>query len=216
MSSPRRGSARAARLRSTDPRTLATQQLLVAALTTVVTTEGFEKASATRVAQEAGLSRYGFYEHFASVDELSLYVLDELLAEATAADLQARLARGAERSTLPRYAVELLMTSILENRDFYREILLSARAGGVVGHAMERFARSSRRVVEIALPGRSAAELDLLGASVGGSVLGMVLHYLRTDDQRSARELAAEIVEVLPEWMYPSDDGAAGAGPTSA
>jgi AcrR family transcriptional regulator len=206
MTAPRRGSARAARLRSTDARAVATQRLLVDALKTVVRTEGFGQASATRIAREAGLSRSGFYEHFANVDDLSLFVLDDLLSQATEVDLRARVAPDADRRSLPERAVEVLLDSILQNREFYRCVLLSDRAGGVVGRAMERFAQSARPVVEAVRPGQPAARLDLYAASIGGTVLGVVMHYLRTEDDRSAPELAREVIGVLPAWMYPASD----------
>ncbi|QNN82871.1 TetR/AcrR family transcriptional regulator [Brachybacterium sp. Z12] len=204
MTAPRRGSARAARLHSSDARATASQRQLVEALSRVVRTEGFRKASATRIAQEAGLSRSGFYEHFASVDELSLFVLDGLLSEATALDLRARAATGSAQRSLPQYAVEVLLTSILDNRELYQGILLSDRVGGVVVHAMNRFTQSTRSVVEAIRPEQSETELELHAAAIGGSVLGMVMHYLRTDDKRPAAELAREMISAMPQWMYPS------------
>jgi AcrR family transcriptional regulator len=204
MATPRRGSARAARLHSSDARATASQQQLVEALSRVVRDEGYHKATATRIAQEAGLSRSGFYEHFASVDELALFVLDSLLAETTTLDLEERADQGPAHEALPERAVELMMTSILEERELYRGILTSERAGGVVVRAMDRFSQAARTVVEVARPELSEEELDLHAASIGGSVLGMVIHYLRTDDQRPAPELAREMVRAVPEWMYPS------------
>jgi AcrR family transcriptional regulator len=204
MTAPRRGSARAARLLSSDARATASQRQLVEALTRVVRTEGFARATATRMAQEAGLSRSGFYEHFAGVEELALFVLDELLTEATAMDLRARADADPADGTLPQVAVELLMTSILADRELYRGILLSDRAGGVVVRAMDRFTQSTRAVVEVIRPELPVDQLDLHGAAIGGSVLGMVMHYLRTEDQRSAAELAREMISAMPEWMYPA------------
>lgn len=170
----------------------------------MVRTEGFSAASATRIAQEAGLSRSGFYEHFANIDELSLFVLDDLLSEATALDLRARAATDTAQEALPQYAVELLLTSILDNRALYQGILLSDRAGGVVVRAMDRFTQSTRAVVEAIRPEEPGDQQDLHAAAIGGSVLGMVMHYLRTDDQRPAPELAREMITAMPQWMYPA------------
>lgn len=202
MTTPRRGSARAARLHSTDARTAATQQDLIHALSTVVRTEGFAAASATRIAREAGLSRSGFYEHFANIDELSVFVVDELLSRATNVDLQARSSADPAHGPRPHEAVDLLLTSILEERELFSGILLSDRAGGVLGRVMITFARSTRRVVEAARPELSEPEKDMHAAAIGGAVVGLVMHYLRTDDERTVAELAREMIEVLPEWMY--------------
>lgn len=203
MTAPRRGSARAARLHSSDARATASQRQLVEALSRVVRTEGFIKATATRIAQEAGLSRSGFYEHFANVDELSLFVLDELLSEATALDLRARTSTDPSHEALPQYAVELLLGSILDSRELYQGILLSDRAGGVVVRAMDRFTQATRAVIEVIRPEQSGDERELQAAAIGGSVLGMVMHYLRTDDLRPAPVLAREMVAAMPTWMYP-------------
>jgi len=199
-----RESARAARLQSTDARANTTQRLLVEALTNVVKTEGFDKATATRIAGEAGLSRSGFYEHFANVDELALFVLDSLLAEATALDLRARQDDAAQHEpSMPEFAVETLITAIQNRRDLFQHLLLSDKAGGAVGRAMERFTQSAKSVVEVIRPELSAAEHDLYGAAIGGTVLGLVMHYLRTDDERPAVELAREMIAHMPAWMYP-------------
>ena len=203
MTAPRRGSARAARLHSSDARATASQRQLVEALTRVVRDEGFHQATATRIAREAGLSRSGFYEHFASVDELALFVLDSLLAETTTLDLEERADQDPAHEALPERAVELLMSTILEDRELYLGILTSDRAGGVVVRAMDRFSEATRLVIEVVRPELSARELDLHAATIGGSVLGMLMLYLRTDDQRSAPELAREMVSVMPEWLYP-------------
>lgn len=204
MTAPRRGSVRAARLHSSDARATASQRQLVGALSCVVRTEGFDKATATRIAQEAGLSRSGFYEHFANVDELSLFVLDQLLSEATALDLRERTTEDPHHAALPQVAVELLLTSILANRELYQGILLSDRAGGVVVRAMDRFTQSTRAVVGAIRPEEPGDQQDLHAAAIGGSVLGMVMHYLRTDDQRPAPELAREMITAMPQWMYPT------------
>jgi len=165
--------------------------------------DGFNNASATRIAREAGLSRSGFYEHFGSVDELSHFVLESLLAETTALDLRARLAPGEDKKSLPEYAVEVLLRSIQESRDFYQHILLSDRSGGAVVWAMERFTQSAREVITVIRADQSAGQRDLYAAAIGGTVLGMVMHYLRENDQRPAPELAREVVSMMPEWMYP-------------
>lgn len=212
MTAPVRGSARIARSHSTDTRAVATQRLLVEALTKIVKTDGFAKASATRIAQEAGLSRSGFYEHFANVEELSLFVLDDLLVEAKEVDLRARVGPGSDRRELPEYALELLLASIIDNRDLYQHMLLSDRAGGVVGRAMEHIAASARPVVELALPGSPEEQLNIHAAAVGGTILGVIMHFLRTEDPRSAPELTREVIRVLPEWMYPTSDSSAEAG----
>lgn len=198
-----RESARAARLSSTDARAVTTQRLLVEALSQVVRKEGFDKISATRIAQEAGLSRSGFYEHFASVDDLAYFMLDELLVEATARDLQARIAHGPEKQNQPEFALELLLKTILEERTLYEHILLSNRAGSIISRVMERFARSAQPVVALARPGLSESRKDLYAAAVGGVVLGVVMHCLRTGEQKTARELTQEIIEAMPAWMYP-------------
>lgn len=198
-----RGSARAARLQSTDTRSSSTQRLLVDALTAVVQSEGFDKATATRIAHEAGLSRSGFYEHFANIDELSLFVLDTLLSEATAIDLDARQhATTPDQQTVPEYAVEALLAAVQQRRDLFQHMLLSNRTGRTVGRAMERVTQSTRTVVEVIRPEESSAQLDLYAAAIGGTVLGMVMHYLRTDDDRPAAELAREVIALMPDWMY--------------
>lgn len=183
---------------------MTSQRLLAEALTRIVREEGFNGATVTRVAREAGLSRSGFYEHFANVDELSLFVLDNLLAEISALDLRARIAPGADGRAIAEFALELVLESILENQDLYRHILLSDHASGVLNRILDRFAEGVRPVVEIAQPGRPAAQIDLLAAAIGGAILGAVRQCLRAEEQRTAYELAHELIDIMPPWLYPA------------
>ena len=101
------------------------QRLLVQALTRVVKKEGFGAASVTRIASEAGLSRSGFYEQFASVDDLALFILDDLVIGIGALDLKARSVPGADGQAVSEFALELILQSVFEHRELYEHLLLS-------------------------------------------------------------------------------------------
>ncbi|HIY25438.1 MAG TPA: hypothetical protein H9837_14260 [Candidatus Brachybacterium merdigallinarum] len=70
--------------------------------------------------------------------------------------------------------------------------------------ALDRFSQAARALVEVTRPELSEEELELYAASIGGGVLGMIIHHLRAEDQRPAAELAREMVSAVPAWMYPS------------
>lgn len=56
-----------------------TKQVILLAAYAIVREEGIDYLSANKVAQKAGISKGGFFHHFPQVDDLYLYILDELM-----------------------------------------------------------------------------------------------------------------------------------------
>ena len=200
-----RSQARVTRRRSTDPRAVASQRHLVEARTKVVKAEGFGAASVTRIAREAGLSRSGFYEQFASVDELALFILDDLVTEIGALDFEARTVLGADGQAVSEFALELILQSVFEHRELYEHLLLSERAGGTVARAIQGFARGSRPIMALARPQWPDARIDLLASSFAGLIVSGVMHALSTGHPPTAHDLARELVSFMPPWLFIAD-----------
>lgn len=200
-----RNQARVTRRRSTDPRAMTSQRLLMEALTKVVKAEGFGAASVTRVAREAGLSRSGFYEQFASVDELALFILDDLVFEIGALDLEARTVHGADGQATSEVALELILQTVFEHRELYGHLLLSERAGGTVARAIQGFARGARPIIAIARPQWPDARIDLMASSIAGLIVSGVMHAFSTGQPSTAHDLARELVSFMPPWLFIAD-----------
>ena len=175
------------------------------ALTKVVKAEGFGAASVTRIAREAGLSRSGFYEQFASVDELALFILDDLITEIGALDLEARTVHGAEGQAVSEFALELILQAVFEHRELYEHLLLSERAGGTVARAIQGFARGSRPIMAIARPQWPDARIDLMASSFAGLIVSGVMHAFSTGQPPTAHDLARELVSFMPPWLFIAD-----------
>ena len=204
-----RSQARVTRRGSTDPRAVASQRLLVEALTKVVKAEGFGAASVTRIALEAGLSRSGFYEQFASVEELALFILDYLVAEIAALDIEARTVHGADGQAVSEFALELILQTVFENRELYEHLLLSEHAGGTVARAIQGFARGCRPIMAIARPQWPDARIDHMASSFAGLIVSGVMHAFRTGQPHTAHDLARELISFMPPWLFVPD----GSGP---
>lgn len=200
-----RSRARTTRRRSTDPRAIASQRRLVDALTKVVKAEGFGAASVTRIACEAGLSRSGFYEQFSSVDELALFILDDLVTEFGSLDLEARTVHGAEGQAVSEFALKLILQSVFEHRDLYEHLLLSAGNSGTIGRAIQGFARGARPIVAIARPQWPDGRIDLMASSIGGLIVSGVMHAFSTGQPSTAQDLARELVSFMPPWLFYAD-----------
>jgi len=200
-----RSQARVARRGSTDPRAKASQRLLVEALTKVVKAEGFGAASVTRIAHEAGLSRSGFYEQFASVEELALFILDDLVTEIAALDIEASTVHGADGHAVSEFALELILQTVFENRELYEHLLLSEHAGGTVARAIQGFARGCRPIMAIARPQWPDARIDLMASSFAGLIVSGVMHAFRTGEPRTAHDLARELISFMPPWLFVPD-----------
>jgi AcrR family transcriptional regulator len=210
-----RSQARVTRRGSTDPRAMASQRLLVEALTKVVKAEGLGAASVTRIALEAGLSRSGFYEQFASVEELALFILDDLVAEIAALDIEARTVHGADGQAVSEFALELILQTVFENRELYEHLLLSEHAGGTVGRAIQGFAQGIRPIMAVARPQWPDARIDLMASSFAGLIVSGVMHAFRTGHSATAHDLARELISFMPSWLFIADgsDRPDGTGP---
>lgn len=205
-----RSQARVTRRGSTDPRAVASQRLLVEALTKVVKAEGLGAASVTRIALEAGLSRSGFYEQFASVEELALFILDDLVTEIAALDIEARTVHGADGQAVSEFALELILQTVFENRELYEHLLLSEHAGGTVARAIQGFARGCRPIMAIARPQWPDARIDLMASSFAGLIVSGVMHAFRTGQPHTAHDLARELISFMPSWLFvPNGSGPA-------
>jgi AcrR family transcriptional regulator len=205
MAKQGRSQARLTRRRSTDPRAMESQRLLVQALTKVVKKEGFGAASVTRIASEAGLSRSGFYEQFAGVDELALFVLDDLVIGIGALDLKARSVPGADGQAVSEFALELLLQSVFEHRELYEHLLLSEHAGGTVARAIQGFASGIRPIMVSVRPEWPDERIDLMASSIAGLIVSGVMHAFRTGHPSSAHALARELVGFMPLWLFDAD-----------
>ena len=205
MAQQGRSQARVTRRGSTDPRAVASQRLLVEALTKVVKAEGLGAASVTRVALEAGLSRSGFYEQFASVEELALFLLDDLVTEIAALDIEARTVHGADGQAVSEFALELILQTVFENRELYEHLLLSEHAGGTVARAIQGFARGCRPIMAIARPQWPEARIDLMASSFAGLIVSGVMHAFSTGQPHTAHDLAHELISFMPPWLFVPD-----------
>jgi AcrR family transcriptional regulator len=190
---------------STDPRAITSQRRLVEALTAVVKAEGFGAASVSRIAREAGLSRSGFYEQFASIDELALFILYDLILEIGALDLEARTVHGAKGQAVSEFALELILQSVFEHRELYEHLLLSEGTGGIVAGAIKGFARGARPIMAISRPQWPDTRIDLMASSIGGLIVSGVMHAFTTGQPSTAHDLARELVSFMPPWLFYAD-----------
>lgn len=64
-----------------------TKQHLVAIAKQIIREEGIHALSSTKLIQRAGISKGGFFHHFSRIEDLYLYMLDEILDMLTAASV---------------------------------------------------------------------------------------------------------------------------------
>ncbi|NKX56579.1 TetR/AcrR family transcriptional regulator [Arthrobacter mobilis] len=193
---------RSGRADTLDPRSLATRRKLAAALLAAARDEGLQTVSASGLAREAGLSRSGFYEHFANVDELAFFVLDDLLADIGALDLEARRKEGVDGRAVGEWALELLLDRILEHQNFYTHLLVAGGFPGAAGRIIEKFAEHQQPGVRLEKPEWTESRIDLVTESVAGMLVSGIRYWLRTGAQESPREFAQELMQIVPGWLY--------------
>jgi AcrR family transcriptional regulator len=169
----------------------------------VVEAEGYAAATVSRLASEAGLSRSGFYGHYANVDELAMAVLDDLMASIGELDLEGRSVPGSDGRALGEMSLELVFQAVLDDRKLYENILLPEFGGQFVGRAMTLFADRALPVVALARPDWAPSRQAFAAAALGGAIANSIAHALRSQPSRTASELAHDLGEVMPAWLYP-------------
>lgn len=58
-----------------------TKQKLIEATFSIIRDKGFQELSANKIAEVAGLSKSGFFHHFAQIEDLYIYMLDTMIGQ---------------------------------------------------------------------------------------------------------------------------------------
>lgn len=180
-----------------DPRAMRTRQLLLAAFERQLE-NGRSAPTVSSLAQEAGVSRSSFYNHFSGAENVGVAAFRELLDEFTPS-------RGADRDGPPasgnsRVSFEELFRHLGEHRVLCLAVLvpdpqtpaLSELHGTLVAHLTEAIGTVKSR------PGG----LDARRAAifVVGGILSLLVDWLQ-EPAGTAADLAVLAEKMLPDWL---------------
>jgi hypothetical protein len=103
-------------------------------------------------------------------------------------------------------SLELVLDAVLDNRELFEHIFSPEAPGGLIGRTIERFGLEIAKQVRIVRPRWPAWRVDLMGMSIGGALVGGLVHHLRGEVELSAHTLSAELLRAVPDWLYEPPD----------
>ena len=148
--------------------------------------QGFEAASMSAIAQQAGVSKANIFYHFATKRELYLAVLAQACQESSTMLLDMAATPGDLEQKLGRYARQHL-SSILEHEQFSRLILRELLENGPqrgAELAQQGFGDNFARLVKILRSAQSSGELrqDIDPAMVAALLIGADVFFFEARD----------------------------------
>lgn len=167
-----------------------TRRQLQEALFALVRERGIEHVSVGEIADRAGVNRSTFYQHYADTETLLADALD-LVAERAYEDLK----RGLAFTDDPPEALVGLLEHIEDHADLYRSVFSEPGWGVVLmrlrAHIRDAVIDVADRTDLVVPPG---VPLNVVAASLAGSVVGVIGEWLLTDPRPS--------VSVASVWVW--------------
>ena len=184
--------------------TMATaRQRVLDAAVDLFATQGYSATSVAQVIERAGLTKGGFYHHFASKDELLYEVYGDLITRQLAA-MDEILARGLSRAESLRLLIEDLVVSTAGSAQqavvFWRELHhLADEHTDVYRRARRRYHDAVRKLIadgQKAGEFGTAASAETVTFTIFGVINELPLWYRPTGRQRPA-QIAAELADFV-------------------
>jgi AcrR family transcriptional regulator len=184
---------------SGDPRVARTRQAILNAVETLAA--GDQPITVAAIVRTAGIGRSSFYTHFSGIDELAVTVLSGVFEAIGAEDIELRRHRIVSGAEAARVAQVRLVGHLVQHRALYASMLALPFTSAVYTRAVEAYAAQVRATIAL-LPeiphGLSAEAVAVYTAS--GS-LGLLAHWIRSDDPVSADVLVDQLMSLVPAWL---------------
>lgn len=169
------------------------KNIIAETFATLVKQKGIDKVTVKSLIDACHISRQTFYYHFQDIMDVVEW--------STQKALQDILSRSLEKDT-PQEALDVLISSILENKVLLRKLLDSQRRG-----EMEHlFMMTARSFFEETLKARgptlsvSYADLDIALDFFAFGITGTILRNL-AQERTDTRKLAEQICRILPNYI---------------
>lgn len=175
-----------------DPRAARTRASLQDALLALARERSLDELTVGDIVQRAGVNRSSFYQHYGDKETLLADALEQALDE-VAEPLRSAPRDGAPPA-MPRELV-LYLEHIAQNAALYRRVLGDHGSAVVAGRLRARIESIVRDTVGLADPdGFADVPLDVVGAGIAGTALGVVSAWVARDPLPP--------VDVAAHWMW--------------
>ncbi|MQY31590.1 TetR/AcrR family transcriptional regulator [Nocardia aurantia] len=184
-----------------DARAARTRRRLSDALHDEIAESGARNVSVATITRRAGVARSTFYTHFATVDALALFAVEELFEQLGSVDVVRRSTSGPDREQITRTGLTDVLEGLLANRN----LLLLARDGAGGAELRERFvgemARNIVPTIAIERPDATPEFLDFASQFLAAGTLRVMFEWLSGQQRTSRAELVELILGMLPAYL---------------
>ena len=184
---------------SGDPRVARTRRAILDAVATLAA--GEEPITVASIVRTAGIGRSSFYTHFSGIDELAVQVLRGAFESIGAEDVELRrhhIVSGAEAA---RLAQVRLVGHLVQHRALYASMLALPFTSAVFTQAVEGYAAQVRATIALLPETPHGLSADAVAVYTASGSLGLLAHWIRSDDPVSADELVDQLMSLLPAWL---------------
>lgn len=184
---------------SEDPRAMRTRTKLVEAFTRLADSGPVTVAALTGA---AGVHRSVFYKHFASPDDLAVYMLRDLFTALSDADVRMRGLFAVDGLAASRSAMSAFVGFIDARRAVYAPLLGSHAPAGAVRRITEAFTELTATALDQMTTRPPEVDTAVLAPFLAHGVLGVVGRWLDDEESKGSQEQVVEqLVLCFPSWL---------------
>jgi AcrR family transcriptional regulator len=184
---------------SGDPRVARTRQAILDAVETLAASE--QPTTVAAIVRTAGIGRSSFYTHFSGIDELAVTVLSGVFESIGAEDVELRRHRIVSGAEAARVAQVRLVAHLVQHRALYASMLALPFSSAVYTQAVEAYAAQVRATIAL-LPGTPQGQsADAAAIYTASGSLGLLAHWIRSDEPVPADVLVDQLMSLLPAWL---------------
>lgn len=187
-----------------DARAHSTRRRLADALRELLAEDAGEP-SVVAIASRAGVGRSTFYTHFATVDDLVVFVVDEILEALSPIDVRRRSTQELSRDEITRLGLDELIENLTAERDV---LLYATRTSEPVvrDRLVAELAHSLEGTIHTEAPGLTGPRLRLSTEFVAAGLMHVALGWIAEPGSASREDVIESLFGILPQWLT-SDRG---------
>jgi AcrR family transcriptional regulator len=184
---------------SGDPRVARTRQAVLDAVETLAA--GADPITVAAIVRTAGIGRSSFYTHFSGIDELAVVVLSAAFEAIGAEDVELRRHRVVSGAEAARVAQVRLVGHLVQHRALYASMLALPFTSSVYTRAVEAYAVQVRATIALLPEIPRGLSADAVAVYTASGSLGLLAHWIRSDDPVAADVLVDQLMSLLPAWL---------------
>jgi len=184
---------------SGDPRVARTRQAILDAVEELAA--GDEPITVAAIVRAAGIGRSSFYTHFSGIDELAVEVLGGVFRTIGAEDVELRRNRVVTGAEAARVAQVRLVGHLVQHRALYASMLALPFTSAVYTQAVEGYAAQVRATIALLPEIPHGLSADAVAIYTASGSLGLLAHWVRSDDPVPADVLVDQLMSLVPVWL---------------